>query len=324
MTAALLYPLTILYRAAIFIRDIYWNSRSRISVPARVISVGGLTAGGSGKTSIVAFIASKYLSESQNAAVVARGYRRIQKDDIIVSGESDIDWEDCGDEPLVLVRSISGLEVYVSSDKTAAASRAAEDGHDPVIIDDGFQHRKLKRDVDIVCLDGKKPFGNGMLLPSGRLREPAGALHRADIIIIMDPDAAFNWRNKLPANKPVFRARKIVTGIKSIDPEAADFSGRRCLAFCGLGNPESFMGSLEQAGYRTVDFIKFRDHHRYNTSDVRVIFDRFEKSGGDFIVTTLKDTVKLEKIWNCGCPLYYLDIRIEMENEDGFFRLIGK
>ncbi len=283
-----------------------------------------MTVGGSGKTSVTALIASRLLSYGKNAAVVARGYRRVNKDEIVISSKSDVAWEDCGDEPLVLTRSVPGLRVYVNSDKSSAAVKAANDGHNPIIIDDGFQHRKLKRDIDIVCLDGRNPFGNGMMLPSGRLREPKSALRRADIIIIIDsPDSINNVRDMLPSDKPVFTATKKVAGIKSSNGETVEIGGSKCLAFCGLGNPDSFKRSLGQAGYQSVDFIQFRDHHHYKPDDVRAITDRFERSGADFIVTTLKDLVKLEKIWNYSYPLYYLDIEIKLEDEDEFFGLIG-
>ncbi len=289
-----------------------------------MISVGGLTVGGSGKTSVAVLITSKFISDGKNAAVVARGYRRVRKDDIIITAESVVSWEDCGDEPLVTARSVPGLKVYVSSDKTRAALRAVGDGHDPVIIDDGFQHRKLERDIDIVCLDGRNPFGNGMMLPSGRLREPESALRRADIIIIIDPDESVDYQEKIRLDKPLFKARKIVDGIKSPDGQTVEINGSKCLAFCGLGNPDSFERSLEQAGYHVVDFIEFRDHHHYKTDDVKAIIERFDKSGVDFVVTTLKDMVKLEKIWDYQRPFYYLNIRVELENEDEFFELINR
>ncbi len=325
MTAILLYPFTIIYRLAIWIWTLYWRFGNPISIPAKIIAVGGLTVGGSGKTSVTIFLTGKLISRGMNAAVAARGYKREGNDDIIITGDSRIAWEDCGDEPMVMARSVPGLKVYISSDKTSAATDAARAGHDPIIIDDGFQHRKLKRDIDIVCLDGSDPLGGGMLLPSGRMREPLSALQRADIIMIIDPAGELpGIRMKLPLNIPVFIARKKSTGIKPIKGEMGELSGSECLAFCGLGNPASFKSSLEKAGYRPTEFIEFRDHHNYCMADVQRITKRFEATSADFLITTLKDAVKLEKIWNNHYPLYYLEIEIEVENEDELFEMIER
>ena len=324
MIAILLVPFSIVYRIAIFLWDIHWRNRSQVLLPVKVISVGGLTVGGSGKTSLTGFLASRFRSAGKNVAVVARGYKRTKNGALVAGGERGSDWEYVGDEPAALARSIRDLKVFVDSDKTYGAARAAEKGHDPLIIDDGFQHRKLKRDIDIVCLDGRSPFGNGMMLPSGRLREPVSALKRADIVVIIDPktDSA-NMRAKIPPGIPVFEARKTVLAVRSLTGEIIQIGGARCLAFCGLGNPQSFRDSLLQTGCDIVEFMKFNDHHRYDLRDSARIIDRFQERGGEYIVTTLKDAVKLEKIWKYDYPLYYLEIVLRLEREHEFLSLMG-
>lgn len=320
----LLYPLTLLYRASIFLWNAYWRKKGPVAVDARVISVGGLTAGGSGKTTVAAYIASKLISKNKAVAVVARGYKKPNRGDTVLESSRVTDWREIGDEPFALARSVRGVKVYVSSNKTSAAIKASSDGNNYIIIDDGFQHRRLKRDVNIVCLDGERPYGNGMMLPSGLLREPATALLRADILLIVDPPPDHeDIKKELPGGLPVFEVHKKVCGLKTIDGRAAESGIKNCLGICGLGNPRSFRNSLEKEGYGIADFMQFTDHHVYSTTDIEKIAARFDKSGAECVITTLKDIVKLEKIWNYRIPLYYLEIEIEIDREEEFFKLLG-
>lgn len=296
--------------------------RKPVNIPGLVVSVGGITAGGSAKTSISAYLAGKFIEQGKEAVVVARGYGRKNHSDLVVSAVYDVSWEDCGDEPLVIAKSVDGLEVYVSDNKTVAAQKAGADGYKLIIIDDGFQHRKLHRNIDILCLDGSCPFGNGMLLPAGRLREPMSAIKRADIVVIIDPTNIEIKRN-IPVGIPVFEATKMTKMVKSISGKKLDPSLKRCVAFCGIGNPDSFRRSLNAAGFEIKDFLRFRDHHHYSKEDLDRIVEDFERSGAELIITTLKDAVKLEKIWNYPRPLYYLDIGIKIEKEDEFLAAVG-
>lgn len=324
MKTILLLPFTLIYRIIIFFWDIYWRSKKPVALPARVISVGGITVGGAGKTSVAGYIAQNLLSRGKDAVVVARGYKRLETEPVILTAENYSSWETCGDEPAALIKSVPGLTVYVDSDKTTAARKASEDGGEIIIIDDGFQHRKLKRDVDIVCLDGMEPFGNGFLIPSGRLREPKKSLSRADIIIVIDgpldiPDLVMN----LPQGIPVFRGKKIVTSVVSFQGDTISLRGSKVLAFCGLGNPRSFRESLLETGCDVVEFLEFGDHHRYKSADLEKLIRGHKQNNFDYIVTTLKDAVKLEKIWPRNQPLYYVEIEIELDRRDDFFRLVG-
>ncbi len=322
--AILLLPFTFIYRIIIFFWDIYWRSKKPVVVPARVISVGGITIGGAGKTSVAEFIVQNMLSGGKDAVVVARGYKRLQSRPVILTSENYSSWEACGDEPAALIKSIPGLTIYIDSDKTTAAKRASGDGREIIIIDDGFQHRKLKRDVDIVCLDGNNPFGNGFLIPSGRLREPIKSLRRADIIIVIDgPSDISGFVMDLPQGMPVFRGRKIVNSVVSFQGDTISLKGSKVLAFCGLGNPQSFRASLLETGCDISELIEFRDHYRYKSPDLERLVRKCSENNAQYIVTTLKDAVKLEKIWPRNQPLYYLEIKIELDRKDEFFRLIN-
>jgi len=288
-------------------------------VAARVISIGNITVGGSGKTSLAAYIAQTLLTEGKRVAVVARGYGRPSRGPVIVSSESHFDWKQCGDEPAALAKSIPGLKIYVDSSKTEAAIRAAQDGFEYIIVDDGFQHRKLFRDLDIVCLDSNRPFGNRLLLPSGMLREPQSALNRADAFVIMGSNA--NITRELPS-KPIFHARKLIASIKSLSGHAVDIGDQKLIAFCGLGNPESFRKSLAESGCRIDRFLTYRDHYIYSKRDIEKIADYIRQAKLDGAITTLKDFVKIEEFWPSEIPLYRLEITIELDNKSEFDKLI--
>ncbi len=322
--AILLLPFTFIYRIIIFFWDIYWRSKKPVAVPARVISVGSITIGGAGKTSVAGYIAQNLLFRGKNAVVVARGYRRRESKPVILTADSYRSWEACGDEPAALIKSVPGLAIYIDSDKTAAAEKASRDGREIIIIDDGFQHRKLARDIDIVCLDGMNPFGNGFLMPSGRLREPKESLSRADIVIVIDgPSDVSGYEMNIPQGIPVFRGKKIIVSAVSLGGDRISLKESKVLAFCGLGNPESFRRSLLETGCDIVELLAFRDHHRYNPSDLKRLIGRYRENDAQHIVTTLKDAVKLEKIWPQSQPLYYLVIKIELDREEEFFRLVN-
>jgi tetraacyldisaccharide 4'-kinase len=324
MTRILLAPLALIYSLGILIWDFYWKHRKPISLQAKVISVGNITVGGSGKTTIAGHIAKKCISKGLKTVIVARGYKRSGSGLNILTAESYKSWEDFGDEPAALIKSNDELVVYIDSDKTAAARKASDDGFDVIIVDDGFQHRKLHRDIDIVCLDGGNPFGSGRLLPLGKLREPAKSLFRADVILIIGgpPRDTFELPGEL-SGIPKFNARKKAKSIRDFEGETVNIGGSRVLAFCGLGNPESFYRSLLETGCDLAGFMKFRDHHRYDGHDIRRILNNHRESNSDYIVTTLKDSVKLDTIWPADIPFYFLETVIELEREDEFFRLLG-
>jgi len=317
---ALLFPLSLIYYVVNFLWDLYWKVTWPEKVSSRVISVGNITMGGSGKTSLVEYIASK-IRDDFKTAVVARGYKRPGSSSLEICDSDDCDWERCGDEASALALSLEGLKVYVDSSKTFAAQKASEEGHDVIVVDDGFQHRRLVRDLDIVCIDGENPYGNGWLIPYGILREQIRSLKRANAFVVFSSNEDLDISKlDLPKDKPIFKARKIVDAVYSGDKESVDIQGKKIVAFCGIANPESFYNSLKSAGAEITAFEKFKDHHIYKTDDIEHIIAMMETSGADSAVTTLKDFVKVKKIWPADKKLYYLKIRLAIENEDDFIR----
>jgi tetraacyldisaccharide 4'-kinase len=288
-------------------------------VSAKVISIGNLAVGGSGKTSLVAMIARQMQSDGLKVAVVARGYGRPEGGSISISSSDIIDWRKTGDEPAMLAKMIPGLKIYVDSSKTEAARQAAADGYEYILIDDGFQHRKLYRDIDIVCVSSEKPFGNGLLLPSGILREPKRALKRADIVV------AFGDRpidiSRL-YNKPVFKATRRISSTTDSKGATVAISGKKIVAFCGLGNPDSFHKSLGATECEIAEFIEYRDHFVYTKAEISKIIEKIKILGADGAMTTFKDYVKIESLWPLEIPIYRLEIVIELENSEKFYKLL--
>jgi tetraacyldisaccharide 4'-kinase len=322
LRAILLFPLTIIYFIAIKIWDIFWSVKKPIKLSSKVISVGNITVGGTGKTSLVKYIAKKLIADNKSVAVIARGYKRPDSQFEIICSDDFNDWRECGDEPAMLARSIRDLKIYVGSDKTNSACRAAKDNYEYLIIDDGFQHRKLARNLNIVCVDGSDPFGNRLLLPSGKLREPLNALNRADCIILFGEDFESDFKLPVQKNIPVFNAHKKVVGIKNKTGEIIKFENKKALAFCGIGNPHSFQNSLTNIDLQIMKIRRFGDHYVYDNIDIDSIISDFKNTGSDFIITTMKDFIKLENIWPVDYPLYYLDVEVEIENRESFFKLI--
>ena len=301
LLAPLLSAASLAYSGIVRLRNRTYDRPSavkRASIP--VISVGNLTVGGTGKTPLVAWLALRLHELGRQPAIVSRGYGgRAGRGPLIVSDGSGprSPVVDCGDEPYLLARSLSGTIVVVGSDRPAGAAAAAARGADVVILDDGFQHRRLFRDLDIVLLDGDAPFGNGRLLPGGPLREPLGALGRADVVLVTrraageslgEVEAAVRRHNP---RAPILRAGHRGVGfIEASGLAAAPPS--RAAAFCGIGNPTRFRRDLEATGIEVVDFRTYRDHHRYTLADIASL-ERLAEAHGCDLITTEKDLVRI-------------------------------
>jgi tetraacyldisaccharide 4'-kinase len=280
-----------------------------------VISVGNITAGGTGKTPMVAWIVEQLKRRGARPAILTRGYKG--------SGGSSDEAE--------LLRELTGRPVAVDADRVAGAVAAAADGEtDVLVMDDGFQHRRLRRDMDIVLIDAMRPFGYGHCLPRGLLREPLSALSDADAIVItrsdtVEPDALRNLREGIARAAPraslhsaVHRPVRIVSCTGGEIPLDA-LRGREVYAFCGIGNPASFFRLLEDIGARLTDRRIFDDHVAYTPQRVERL--RSEARECDVLVTTQKDFVKLAGI-ELGGDLW--GIEVEMEIVEGEAELVEK
>ena len=239
--------------------------------------------------------------------MVARGYKRKIKGLVEVRSEST--WEEVGDEPLEIFRLTDNVRVYVDESKTVAAKRAADDGAEVIIIDDGFQHRKLHRDYDIVCLDWAKPFGNGHLLPLGLLREPGSHINRADGVIF----TAYNQRmindidkSQLPQNQYYSIIR--IENYKNLKHDEIQLPARmkdiRAIGFAGLGNSRKFKDSLCEADVDIIEFVAFPDHHHYAQADIDRLVKAARDKNATCLITTFKDAVKIDSYAFDGFDIY--------------------
>jgi len=271
------------------------------SVP--ILCVGNLSVGGSGKTSLVRFLAQN-LAEDYHTAVLLRGYKRSTKGSVVVSyrGEVRASWKEVGDEAHMLARLLKNVSVVVSEDRCLGAKLAVEElKAQLIILDDGFQHRRLKRDLDIVLL--KEKDLKDRLLPFGRLREPLDGL-RAHAVVLTYQDLK-EWEFKI--EKPTFKLYRKNWRVVSKEGEVLDFKDKSFIAFCGLGDNEQFFKTLERLGIKTEERLSFPDHYHY---------EGFKLQKGKFYLTTLKDFFKLEPTEN----LYYLDFDVEVPGLMDFVR----
>jgi len=279
----------------------------RVGLP--VISVGNLTTGGTGKTPLVAYLARWIQQHGARVIVLSRGYGR-SKDAVL------------NDEGKVLKRIAPGAVQLQGKDRLLLA-RYAEQHFAPAVLllDDGFQHRRLHRDLDIVLVDATNPFGHSALLPRGLLREPLDALRRANLIVLTRGDQVtgrrrFELRSRLRAlsgDRPLIEATVEPVALVGHGPSRRPLgwlSGRRILAFCGVGNPTAFFAQLEQLGARLQDSVTFPDHHGYEPHDLQRLLRRASALGAEALITTEKDLVKIPRHWVERLPLFA--VRIEL------------
>jgi tetraacyldisaccharide 4'-kinase len=318
LSVLLLRPFSVLYGGVMRVRNLCYDRgwlRS-VSVPAAVVSIGNLTVGGTGKTPLVEALARFFLGEGYRPAIVSRGYGRIGRGEVAVSDGSTVlvDAARGGDEPVLLALRLPGVPVLVGADRAAVARRAVQDfGCDLILLDDGFQHRRLRRDVDVVTLRRNEPFGNGRILPAGPLREPKDGLRRADVSVLTgtgpNPQGISSPAVLEAEYRPVHWTEH-PSGVKH-PPES--LSHRFVFAFSGIGNPRSFERTLEGLDAKLVGHRVFADHHRYTQEDLRQVAGLAASHGAVAIVTTEKDAMRIGGSWTGEVPLYDLAIRLEIE-----------
>jgi tetraacyldisaccharide 4'-kinase len=269
-----------------------------------VVSVGNLTFGGTGKTPMVLALTQDLVKSGRRPAVLTRGYGRKGAEPLVLIGpEVQISAKQAGDEPLELAQRLPGVPIVVDADRLRGALRAAELGADIVILDDGFQHLRLRRDLDLLLLDAGDPWGGDHLPPRGRLREPIAGLARASAVIITKVDPAADQPPQdivrriinIRPDLPVFAARLVPQRVRTeagwLDP--TELRGRKVFAVAGLGRPEGFRTLLESAGAEVIGHRWFADHHPYGPED-RAWIAREAQKYGALVVTTAKDAVKLD------------------------------
>jgi len=279
--------------------------------PCPVISVGNLTAGGTGKTPMVEWVVNWLKAGERRPAVLARGYRA-------VSGSSD------NDETQLLAGRLEDVPVITGANRSESARRALrKKTADCFVLDDGFQHYAMARDLDIVLIDCLFPFGGGHLLPRGLLREPVGALSRADVIVLTrsdqaTPEAKQQIRDRISrvdASLPFVEAvhKPLALADTNGCTRALDsIAGAKVLLFSAIGNPEGFEKTVESLGASAANCYRFRDHHRFSDGELETLASEAESSKCDAVLATEKDMVKIGGRWKSSVPLLALQVRLEI------------
>jgi tetraacyldisaccharide 4'-kinase len=341
---------------------------------AFVISVGNLTVGGTGKTPMVLWITERLVAEGKSVGILTRGYRGEpsssppqaslhgadgdalghesigegptpaastpvgsatdgSKSDGSTTGDSGSDGS--SDEVLLLKSRLGSIVAFgVGPDRFANGADLVVRGVKYFVLDDGFQHRRLARDLDIVLIDATNPFGGGHLLPAGRLREPRSALTRADIVVITrgDHSPAIEAAIRQDSNAPIFYARPQLDSVhhfKSVhrleDSPGIDLPALRSeklFAFCGIGNPPAFLADLRQWGFQIAGQKFFPDHHRYTQADALAIESAARNAGAAALICTEKDLFNLQNVHCDPFSVYFCRISLQIDRADEFWLAI--
>lgn len=332
-----LYGVLMRARAAAYRRGVFKVEEIKGTA---VISVGNLTTGGTGKTPLVKLIAriiaeelnktASVTKERPSICILSRGYgRRNPHRRVVVSDGQRLlaDALDGGDEPRELAESLLGAAAVISDADRVAAGRWAQRhlGSRVLLLDDGFQHMRLKRDLNLATIDATDPWGGGHLLPRGRLREPANALRRADLIVLTRADQVEDAQeleqaaHMLSGGKPVLRGSSRIKCTQLLTSHiethsATEMIDRSALAFCAIGNPDAFFNLLRREGWSLKSTCSFSDHHLYTQRDADRIAATAHESGAQLLMTTAKDAVKLRGLrWMLPCYVVEVDLVVEDE-----------
>ncbi len=302
--------------------------RQHLSRP--VISVGNLSMGGTGKSPVVASIAQWLVEQGERPAILSRGYGRADAVDgvVVVSDGTRVlaGIDRSGDEPLMLARQVPGAVVCVSPDRHLAGTLAERRlGCTVHILDDGFQHLQLARDLDVlVTMVGE--ISQGKLIPRGRLREPADAAARAQVLVVSDATAgaAATEAWSLGISQACGGVRTLGSPVRVEGPE---FGARapdpgKVLAVSGIANPDRFVDALRVAGWQVADRLTFADHHRYTSNDIDRIARTLKQSGADAVFTTDKDAVRFEAIGELPFALYRVPLVVTFEPAEALFESV--
>lgn len=347
-TAALFYEGALRLRARY---DLH-HRRVPVKLPCRVVSVGNLALGGTGKTPFCLYLAKLIHDTGYRVAIVSRGYRSAaEKTGAVIEPHRPgaLCAQRYGDEPVLMAHRLAprSIPILVGGDRVASGRRAlARFQPDVILLDDGFQHRRLARDLDIVLLDGTKPFGNGYLLPRGPLREPTRALSRAHILILTrcpptmagdpvpGPGRRLTQMRPDLADKPLFASRHRAVGREyvAVGPSSGsrsgplnltDLKGLPVLAFAGIARNETFRQTLADLGADIRAWSGFRDHHHYRSADLANLARAGQRAGAVALVTTDKDRVRIPDGWIRHLPLMVVGVRIDfIDAAEAFERLV--
>ncbi|MBL7106160.1 MAG: tetraacyldisaccharide 4'-kinase [Phycisphaerae bacterium] len=283
----------VLYSAVIRLRNVLYNKNllKSFKAAAPVISIGNITAGGTGKTPLVIWLCNYLCRKDYKCAILTRGYKSKKNK--------------YSDEPAALAKNCPSAKVIINPDRCEGAQQAINQYHSQLLVmDDGFQHRRLKRDLDIITVDSTNPFGYGKILPAGLLREPLSALKRANAAILTRCDQVSDSQlheieQKLRKHNPDLKIARTIhkpTRVVAFEKgciQLDQIRNKKIFAFCGIGNPDSFFNTIKTLGCTLTGKRIYNDHHNYTKQDLTDIYEEAIYLQADMILTTHKDWTKI-------------------------------
>jgi tetraacyldisaccharide 4'-kinase len=334
MILSMLYGIIVKLRMILYDQGVFQAQK----LPCTVISIGNLTVGGTGKTPMTIYLAELLKGLGYQPAVISRGYKGLaEKKGGVVSDMHEVllSPEVAGDEPFMMAQKLKNIPVLVGADRFCIGMKAMEKfSPDIIIFDDAFQHRRLKRDLDIVMIDDKSFLGNRYLLPRGILREPISGISRSDLFVLTrcndNSSNSLKRLGEMVPGKPVFKSfhEPYVCGIfNGTDDDAADrFSGTvsrnfdflkksKVFVFSGIAKNGDFQITVEHLAEEVLGAIGFKDHHQYTESDFRLIIAKAQKASAAFLVTTEKDYVKIAGKMKSPLALVVVGIRVSFKQD---------
>jgi tetraacyldisaccharide 4'-kinase len=335
---SVLSPIAALYGATVRLRG--WGYSAGVLRVARlqspVISVGNLTMGGTGKTPTTIALGKQLLDSGHRVAILSRGYKGEHGGGpLLVSDGNRIHAtaNEAGDEALVIARNLPGAVVAVARKRAQAGAWLEKHfGVDVHLLDDGFQHLQLHRDLNLLVVDATNPFGGG-LPPLGRLREPLDAMRRADAVILSRTEVGHGYHELIEKIRrykpgvPCLLARQRLVSLRKLGEETelplASLSGMGVGAFAGIGNPAQFLTTLARAGIRVTQSFSFPDHHNYSSHDYRSLRREYEKPNVTALITTEKDAEKLSAAEFGQREVFVAKLAFEFNDLDQLSRLMS-
>ena len=349
----LLSPISKIFAAASGARSALYKKGvlKSFDLSSPVVSIGNLTVGGTGKTPLVRLVAERLAENGHRVCILTRGYKRANPNERVLVSDSEqilADARTSGDEPFELARKLLGIAAVIADKNRIEAGFWAKEnlGATAFVLDDGFQHLRLKRNLDVVTIDATNPFGNGKLLPAGILREPLNALKRADLIVLTRADLSREISNlkseikKYNPNCPILLAKNEIKELKPLaeflnlpakTPNARNLENDSAfpvphfafgMAFCALGNPAAFFRDLEKVSLKIVAAKSFPDHYAYQQTDFEEIEREARDVGAETLITTAKDGVKLGKI-KFSLPCFVAEAETVFEDAEPLLKLLN-
>lgn len=324
-----LRPISFLYEQVVGVKNFLYDkgvlAQNSVGVP--VISIGNLTVGGTGKTPVTDFCLKSLVADGKKVAVISRSYKADAEAPSLVDTEHRYAARYYGDEPVLLAQTNPEVDVYVGPNKLETAQFAVrQEKYDVLIVDDGFQHRKLARDLNIVILDATEPLVNYAVVPEGRGRESFAGIQRADLLILTKCNLASEeylhlLEKRVPEEKEVLHFGYSINQFNSAGSDIkltkSQMIGKSFFLVSAIARPDVFEKMMGDIGSVSKKSLHFRDHHQYTNDDIKRIESEFTNSKADFLVTTEKDAVKLRSLMSEPSQLWIAKLEVAEVGQKG-------